>query len=173
MKIYIRPITEQDGEKIVQWRNSEKVKNHCMTKSPITLESNLKFYRENVLTGKYKQFIVERIDEEFSLVTYAIATVYLKDIDYENKHCELCIFTSDDAEWYEESQCIAIKLLIDKAFNEYGMHKIYSYVFAKYDDEMQLLKNAGFTEETILKEESLGDSGYFEDIVRFCLFNNK
>ena len=91
MRIYLRPVTEKDGAHIVQWRNSEKVKNHCMTKASITEESNLQFYKEKVLTGKYKQFMVERVEEDTGLVAYPIATVYLKDIDYENKRCELCI----------------------------------------------------------------------------------
>ena len=171
MKIFLRPITENDGMNIVKWRNSDKVKNHCMTKAPITLESNQKFYRDNVLTGKYRQYIVERIEEETGLVSYPIATVYLKDIDNENKRCELCVFTSDDVEWQAEGQSIAIKMLVDKAFEEFGMHKVYSYVFYKYSDEVDLLKSAGFSVETILKEEALTEDGVFEDVVRLSVFN--
>ncbi len=171
MKIFLRPITENDGMNIVKWRNSDKVKNHCMTRAPITLESNQKFYRDNVLTGKYRQYIVERIEEETGLVSYPIATVYLKDIDNENKRCELCVFTSDDVEWQAEGQSIAIKMLVDKAFEEFGMHKVYSYVFYKYSDEVDLLKSAGFSVETILKEEALTEDGVFEDVVRLSVFN--
>lgn len=98
MRLYLRPITEEDGTYIVKWRNSDKVRKHCMTKAPITMEANQKFFREKVLTGKYKQFMVERIEEETGLVTYPIATVYLKDFDNENKRCELCVFTSSDVE---------------------------------------------------------------------------
>lgn len=171
MKIFLRPITEKDGIHIVKWRNSEKVKKHCMNKAPITDESNQKFFKEYVATGKYKQFIVERIDEEFSLASYPIATVYLKDMDYGNKRCELCVFTSDDSEWLADGQSLAIKMLLEKAFDEYGMHKVYSYVFYKYADEVELLKSAGFSVETILKEEALGENGQYEDIVRLSIFN--
>lgn len=170
MKIFLRPITERDGVNIVKWRNSEKVKNHCMTKTPITEESNRKFYYEYVLTGKYKQFIVERIEEETGLASYPISTVYLKDIDNENKRCELCIFTSNDVEWDAEGQSLAIKMLLDKAFNEYGMHKVYSYVFKKYSTEIELLKSAGFRIEVILNEEAYCE-GKFEDLVRMCIIN--
>jgi len=171
MKIFLRPITEKDGIHIVKWRNSEKVKNHCMSKTQITEESNRKFYNEYVATGKYKQFIVERIDEEFSLASYPIATVYLKDMDYGNKRCELCVFTSDDSEWLADGQSLAIKMLLEKAFGEYGMHKVYSYVFYKYADEVELLKSAGFSVETILKEEALNEDGQYEDVVRLSIFN--
>ena len=170
MRIFLRPITENDTANIVKWRNSDKVRSHCMTKAPITEESHLKFFKEYVLTGKYKQFIVERIEEETGLASYPIATVYLKDIDNENKRCELCIFTSNDVEWDEEGQSIAIKMLLEKAFDEYGMHKVFSYVFYKNSDEVELLKSAGFSVETIFKEEALNEEGEFEDIVRLSIF---
>ena len=170
MRIFLRPITEKDGANIVRWRNSDKVRSHCMTKAEITEESNLEFYKKNVETGKYKQFIVERIEEETGLVSYPIATVYLKDLDYENKRCELCIFTSNDVEWDCEGQSIAIKMLLEKAFSEYGMHKVYSYVFYKYPQELDLLKNAGFSVETILREEASDVNGNFEDVIRLCIF---
>ena len=173
MRIVLRPINEKDGDLIVKWRNTPKVLSHCLTKKPITVEENKVFYEQNVLTGKYRQFIVERIDEDFGLVTYPIATVYLKDIDEGNKRCELCIFTSNDAEWIEESQSIAIRLLLDKAFSDYGMHKVYSYVFYKYAEEVDLLKSAGFSVETILKEEALNEEGQYEDVVRLSIFNTK
>ena len=171
MKIFLRPITEKDSDNIVKWRNSEKVLSHCMSKQKITKESNLLFYKENIETGKYKQFIVERVDEEFQLASYPIATVYLKDIDNYNKRCELCIFTSDDVEWNAEGQSIAIKMLLDKAFHEYGMHKVYSLVFYKNSDEVDLLKSAGFTMESIMKEESYNGDGTYDDIVRLSAFN--
>ncbi len=173
MKIFLRPISEKDGSLIVKWRNSEHVRNHCMSKAPITEESNREFYRNNVLTGKYIQFIVERVEEEFGSSSYPIATIYLKDIDMENRRCELCIFTSDDEEWMSESQSIAVKMLVEKAFTEYGMHKIYSYVFYKYSNEVDLLKNAGFSVEAILKEESIIDNDQYEDVIRLSVYNTK
>lgn len=171
MKIYLRQVTEKDGAIIVKWRNSEKVRNHCMTKATITEESNLIFFKENVLTGKYKQYIVDKLEENIGVASYPIATVYLKDIDLENKRCELCVFTSDDIEWNAEGQSIAIKMLVKKAFEEMGMHKIYSYVFDKYPDEISLLSSAGFTKESYLKKEAKNENGEYEDVVRMVIIN--
>lgn len=173
MKIVLRPITLQDGVHLVKWRNDEKVINHCLSRATITEESNKEFFEKNVLTGKYKQFIVERLNEDFPIVAYPIATVYLKDMDYTNKRCELCIFTSTDTEWEPESQSIAIRMLVEKAFKEYDMHKVYSYVFYKYPEEVDLLKNAGFSSEAILREEALNAEGKYEDVVRLSIFNSE
>ena len=173
MRIFLRPITEKDSANIVKWRNSDKVRSHCMTKAPITEESNRKFFKEYIATGKYKQFIVERVEEETGLASYPIASVYLKDLDYENHRCELCIFTSDDVEWKAEGQSIAIKMLLEKAFSEYEMHKVYSYVFFKFNDEVELLKSAGFSIEAALKEEARNEDGEYEDVIRLTILKSE
>lgn len=173
MKIFLRPITENDGPCIVRWRNDPEVLSHCLDKTPITEESNLAFYKANILTGKYKQYIVECLDEATGVCAYPIATVYLKDMDYGNKRCELCIFTSSDVEWNPEGQAIAIKLLTEKAFNEFGMHKVYSYVFKKYPDEKNLLEKAGFVVEATLKDKAINENGEYEDLIRLSVINKK
>lgn len=169
MKIYLRPITLNDGAAIVKWRNSNTVINHCFNKSPISIESNNIFFKNYIETGKYKQYIVERIDEDFGVSSYSIATVYLKDFDQINRRCELCIFTSDDQEWNTESQSIAITLLLDKAFNEFQMHKIYTYVFAENKDEIALMKKAGLKEESILIKEAINSTGEYVDVLRMVI----
>lgn len=168
MRIFLRPITENDATHIVRWRNSEKVLKHCMTKTPITMESHMQYYRDKVLTGKNIQFIVERVEEELGLAAYPIATIYLKDVDRENHRCELCVFTSSDIEWEMEGQVLATKMLLEKAFNEYGMHKVYSRVF--YNEGIEMLKQAGFSLESVLKEEVFMD-GKYQDIYRLSIFN--
>lgn len=168
MRIFLRPITENDAAHIVKWRNSEKVLKHCMTKTPITMESHMQYYRDRVLTGKNIQFIVERVEEELGLAAYPIATIYLKDVDRENHRCELCVFTSSDIEWEIEGQVLATKMLLEKAFNEYGMHKVYSRVF--YNEGIEMLKQAGFSLESVLKEEVFMD-GKYQDIYRLSIFN--
>lgn len=171
MRIYIRPITKEDTRLIVKWRNAPSVSKHCLNKKPITEKSHLDFFEKNIVPEYYQQYIVERIEELTGVISYPIATVYLKDIDWVNGRCELCIFTSDDEEWNTESQTIAVRMLLDKAFKELGIRKIYSYVFYRFLDEAELLKKSGFKTEAILKDEAVDENGNFEDIVRFSIFN--
>ena len=172
MRIYLRPITIEDGRNIVKWRNNPDILAHCMNQKPITLESNEKFFHEMVETGHYVQYIVERIDEDYGVASYPIATVYPKDIDRTNKRCELCIFTSTDEEWNSESQIIAVRKLLDIAFGQLGMHKVYSFAFYRFLNEAMLLKRAGFEIEAILKNEVINVDGEYEDIVRFSVFES-
>lgn len=170
MKIYLKPVTEEDGKLIVRWRNSPQVSKHCFNRTPITIESNRLFFDRYIKTELYKQYIVYRIDGQYEVISYPIATVYLKDMDRVNLRCELCIFTSDDEEWNTESQTQAIKLLLRKAFEEEGMHKVYSYVFSCFEDEISLLKKAGFHEEARLEKEALSPEGGYWDAYRMAIF---
>ena len=169
MRIYLRPITIEDGPNIVKWRNSQNGLSHCFDKTPVTIESNATFYKENVETGKYRQFIVERIEEEFGVSSYSIASVYLKDFDEINRRCELCIFTSDDEEWNTDSQSIAIRMLLKKAFQEFNMHKVYTYVFCENSDEVALMKEAGFKEESLLRQEAVDLNRKYVDVLRMAI----
>ena len=173
MRIILRSIKIDDGTKIVKWRNSKKVASHCFNKAPITLESNDEFYKRNIETGKYKQYIVERIDEDFGVSSYPIATVYLKDIDVENQRCELCIFTSDDEEWNTDSQRIAVDKILNIAFDEIGMHKVYSYVYSDNVDEIELMVNSGLCVEAILEEEARDIEGKFVSVTRMKIMEGE
>lgn len=169
MKIYLTPVTLNDSKMIVKWRNSDNVRKHCFDNRLITEESNKKFFEQYITTGKYKQFIVNKIDDEFGVVSYAIASIYLKDMDLVNARCELCIFTSDDGEWNNESQAIAIKMMLQKAFDEYKMEKVYSYVFSKNEDEIKLLERAGLSKEAVLKKEAVDLEGNRVDVIRMSV----
>ncbi len=173
MKIYLRPIKEEDEELIVKWRNAPNVSMHCFNHNPITLESSLKFFHDHVETGHYRQYIVERIEEISGVASYAIATVYLKDVDVTNKRCELCIFTSADEEWNTESQSIAIKQLLKIAFKELKMHKVYSFVFSVFKDEIALLQRSGFHQEAVLEKEALSTDGDYWDVYRMTIFTDE
>lgn len=172
MRIYLRPVREEDGKLIVKWRNASNVSNHCFNQNPITLDSNARFFHEHVETGHYRQYIVERIEEASGVASYAIATVYLKDVDITNRRCELCIFTSDDEEWNTVSQSIAVKMLLKIAFEELRMHKVYSYVFTRFEDEKNLLESAGFKIEAVLKSEAVGSDGKFDDAYRMATYES-
>lgn len=173
MHIYLRPVKEEDGKLIVKWRNTPSVMAHCFNKKTITLESNMAFFRQYIETGVYKQFIVEKAEEFVGVAAYPIATVYLKDIDYNNKRCELCVFTSDDEEWNSDSQSIAIRKLLEYCFRELHIHKVYSYVFAEFEDEIELLRSAGFEKEALLKSEAVDMSGNYADAYRMSVFNTE
>lgn len=59
MRIYLRPVTLEDGANIVKWRNTPSVSAHCLNQTPITIESNEAFFHANIETGYYQDGICQ------------------------------------------------------------------------------------------------------------------
>ena len=165
MNINLREITLQDNEMLVKWRNDHNIREHFLNNESITQESQIEFYKRYILTGKYKQYIVEKVLDEYPVI-YTIATVYLKNIDEINHRCEFGMYPSKDEEWNDEAKQIAIRMLLNKAFNDLGLYKVYSYVFADCSDEAQLLEKVGFRKEGYLKCEVFSEN-QFRDVIRY------
>lgn len=164
MKIKLRPVELKDGRTIVNWRNDPLVREHCRNHTPITEDINKDFYHSFVETGKYKQYMVERLDEEYGVFSYSIATIYLKDIDYTLKSAELCLFTSNDREWNSDSQIMAIRKILEIAFNELKLNIVYSYTFKQFIKEAEILETFGFVLVSDINQD---------DLVKFSLnFDN-
>lgn len=170
MELWLRKITKDDLDFIVDWRNKDYIRKHCLDDSVITKESNLSFYENNVLTKKYFQYMVEKVDDNFSQCSYPIATGYLKNLDYRNKKCELGFFPSEDSEWNGATERVAIKMLLDKAFNEHGFRKVYAYVFADCADELALYVSVGFLQEGCFQNEVYSSDGSLRSLIRLAIF---
>lgn len=172
MQVYLRKIEKSDGETIVKWRNTPEILSHSIDQTIITEESNRIFYNENIETGKYIQYMVEKVDDYYSGVTsYTIASVYLKSIDKENGRCEVGMLPSSDTEWVEEGKVDALKLLRDEAFKKFKFHKIYAYIYADCADELKIYEKAGFVQEGYFKSEIRDVAGVYRDIIRLCIIN--
>lgn len=167
MKIVLREVRIEDGVNIARWRNSINVVRHCIDKTVISEESNKKFFEKMIIPGKYKQYIVEKYDDEFGgIFTYQIGTIYFKDIDLENKKCELGLFPSDDEEWNSEGQELALKKMVEIAFNEMHIHKVYAYVYSDCEEENKLFEKCGFKIEGKFISE-IYEAGIFRDVLRY------
>lgn len=171
MRIYLRKINPKDSEYIVKWRNHPQVLRHCMDGTLITVESQLMFYNTNILTRKYIQFMVEKMDESYGTFSYPVASVYLKNLDYENGKCELGVIPNEDEEWDDEAKIEAVRQLTLRAFHEFHFHKVYAYVFADCDDEVRLMEKCGFLIEGRFCSE-IFDAGEYRDIIRLAVINN-
>lgn len=155
MKIHLRPVELKDGRTIVNWRNDPFVRAHCRNHTPITEEMNEAYFHSFVETGKYKQYMVDKIGEDYGVFAYSIATIYLKDVDYISKSAELCLFTSNDREWNEESQLLAIKRILEIAFNDLKLQTINSYTFKEFIKDAAILNSFGFVMDSSYNKDDL------------------
>ena len=89
----VRPITIEDTDLIVEWRNKPRVKRNFLVQKPFTYEGHVRWLHEKVETGKVRQFIMEEITAGG---TRPIGSVYIRDIDMEALTAEYGVFIGED-----------------------------------------------------------------------------
>ena len=57
-QIYFRPITVEDTDMVLRWRNGEKVVQNFIYREPISKEEHLSWLENKVNTGLVQQFII-------------------------------------------------------------------------------------------------------------------
>ena len=82
-QIYLRPITMEDTDRIVSWRNQDRVRHNFIYQKLFTKESHENWMHTQVETGHVVQFIIcEKNNDR------PVGSVYFRDIDHDNKKAE-------------------------------------------------------------------------------------
>lgn len=74
--IHFRPLALEDTDEIIAWRNSAFVRQHFIYQQPFTRDGHLRWFAEQLLSGRAVQFLVCANDDGRHL-----GSVYLRDID--------------------------------------------------------------------------------------------
>jgi UDP-4-amino-4,6-dideoxy-N-acetyl-beta-L-altrosamine N-acetyltransferase len=145
--IRLRKIDPEDTDNILKWRNSPFVSQNLFTREKLTRAQHMNWLKTNIDAGKCFQFIIEIISSDIP-----IGTVFIKNIDSHSQKAELGIFIG-------EANCIgkgygteAVNLILDFAFNDLNLNKIYLYVFENNIAGIKSYLSAGFKLEGTLRE---------------------
>ena len=136
-EVTIRPITYDDTENIVKWRNSEYVNSRFIDRRLFTKESHEAWLKNYVETGKVAQFII-LLDGE------AVGSVYLRDIDPDKKEAEYGIFIGEESARGKGVGTKSAKLILKYAFEELNLEKIFLRVFKDNPGAVRSYEKAGF-----------------------------
>ncbi len=162
--IYLRPMTEEDTDLIVKWRNEEFVRENFIYQKPFTREGHLHWMETMVKTGKVVQFMICTKKDE------PVGSVYLRDID-ENRHkAEYGIFIGEKEALSKGYGTDAAKLMIRYSFEELKLHKLMLRVLAGNERARKSYENAGFIQEAYLKDEVYLKDGY-RDVILMAVLN--
>lgn len=166
-RIYLRPITIDDTDCIVRWRNQQFVRQNFIYRELFTTDSHNKWLREVVQEGKAEQFIIYVKQEN-----KAVGSVYLRDIDFQNEKAEYGIFIGEKDYLGEGIGSEAATLITDYGFNILKLHKIMLRVFASNKSAIASYEKVGFEKEGYLKDEVKID-GQYRDIIFMAKRNKK
>lgn len=165
--VYLRPITVDDTDDIIRWRNSEGVRKYFIYQGEFTRESQLEWIETKIKTGEVIQFmIVEKRTDR------AIGSVYLRDVDHDDHKAEYGIFIGGESEKGKGYGTQAAKLMIAYAFEELLLHKLYLRVLADNERAIACYKKAGFHLEGISKSD-VYVRGAYRDVAWMAVINSQ
>ena len=136
-EVTIRPITYDDTENIVRWRNAEYVNSRFIDRRMFTKESHEAWLKNYVETGKVAQFIILLNGEP-------VGSVYLRDIDLNKKEAEYGIFIGEESARGKGVGTKSAKLILKYAFEELGLEKIFLRVLKDNPGAVRSYEKAGF-----------------------------
>ena len=166
-QIYLRPMTEEDTDMIVAWRNKPSVKNYFIYQADFTREGHLYWLHEVVEKGRACQMIIcDKVDNT------PLGSVYIRDIDHTHHKGEYGIFIGEEAARGRGIGTEAAKLMIQYGFEKLGLHRIYLRVLAGNKQAIRSYEKAGFEQEGYLKDD-VCINGKFVDIVWMAIVNKE
>ena len=164
-EIYLRPMTMEDTENIIRWRNSEAVCKRFIYQKPFTKESHENWIKNMIDTGKAVQKIICLKEGDVP-----VGSVYIRDIDATHHKGEYGIFIGEESARGKGVGTAAAKMMIQTAFQEMGLHRLFLRVFADNRQAIKSYEKAGFVREAYLKDDVCIDGRYC-DIVLMAVIN--
>lgn len=155
-EVTIRPITYDDTEDIIRWRNSDFVRSRFIDQRLFTKESHEYWLKNFVETGKVAQFII-------LLDGKGVGSVYLRDIDPEERSAEYGIFIGEESARGKGVGTKSARLILEYAFCELKLEKIFLRVYKDNAGAVKSYEKAGFVSNG--KIENIEVNGEKRDVI--------
>ena len=169
-KIYLRNITYKDTPLVVKWRNNERVRNNFIYREVFTEDIHNNWMKTKVETGEVVQLIIcpktdsNENESEGTLIERPVGSVYLRDIDMNEKTAEYGIFIGEDDATGKGFGNEAAELMCRYAAKELGLRKLILRVFKSNTAALKSYEHAGFVKTKDMPGVQCSD-GAFGDMI--------
>jgi UDP-4-amino-4,6-dideoxy-N-acetyl-beta-L-altrosamine N-acetyltransferase len=143
------------------WINNEEINSNMGSRFPIGRDDQEKWYDSYKKDDTKKKLIIISNNEEVGMVS-------LFDIDYKNQNSEIGVYI-DPNNRHKSYAKDAIAMILNFAFNEMNMNKIYALIYDFNTSSIKLFKSLGFSYESTDKE-AVYSKGDFIDIEKYSIF---
>lgn len=167
----IVPLRYEDRFSIMKWRNEQIY--HLRQARPLTEEDQQRYF-DNVVAKLFDQQNPDQI--LFSYMERGVCIGYggLVHINWIDRNGEISFImdTKLEAEHFAEHWSNYLTMLKAVAFDDLGLHKIYTYAFDLRPHLYTMLEANGYKWEATLKEHCLFN-GEYKDVVLHSLWNDR
>lgn len=160
----MRPVERDDLERILEWRNSERIRTNMYSDHVITMEEHRAWFERTKQHSGSIYLIFEIRNQPAGLV-------YFADIDRNNGKSHWGFYLG--AEDLPRGSGTAMGVIgLEYAFTQLNLRKLYGEVFAFNEASLRFHKKLGFVEEGRFAGHVL-KSGVYEDVVSLALFREE
>ncbi len=163
--VRLRPLSPADVDDILAWVNDKEVVGNLavFAGKPLTREDEAKWIESVLRSQEDRVFsILSSVDERY------LGQVGLHQIYRRSGAARVSLVVSSRGEWGKGYGSAALCRVLDVAFDEEKLHKVWLMVFATNTRARRTYTRVGFREEGLLREEYFHD-GTWHDMVRMSV----
>lgn len=123
--VALRPITDEDTDLVVSWRNNDRVRNNFIYREHFTNEIHTNWLRTKVDTGEVVQLIICEVMNDYR----PVGSVYFRYLDDTRIEAEYGIFIGEDDATGKGYGNETAALATDYARDELGIKRLILRVF--------------------------------------------
>jgi RimJ/RimL family protein N-acetyltransferase len=164
--IRLRPLEKRDIELKVKWYNDPRVNKTLILNEKLDLAKSLEWFDKAKNDDSRRDFIIETKDGE------PVGLTGLLGIDRIHGTAECFCVIGEKEFWGKGIGTQVHSLLIQWAFDELNLHKIWAVVYTNNAAVLKLVKKLGFEIEGTLREEKC-IAGERIDMFRIGLLRNE
>lgn len=151
-------VTENDLALLMDWRMRPEVSKTLFTNPVITMDSQRIWYAKLKNDKSQIRWIIY-----YDKVP--IGSIYIVDIDYNNRRCESGVFIAEKQYNSMELYMNIHWNLFEYIFNVLGLNRIFAYIMSENGAVVKLSKYMGLDIEGTLRQHSYKDGSYHDVIV--------
>lgn len=145
-----------------EWINNEDITLYMGSRFPVGISEQKEWYKKCLKDKTKKKLIIENKHGK------NVGMISLFNIDHKNQNTELGIYinSNDQGKGYAKE---SVKMLINFAFKELNMHKIYAFIYVGNKSSIKLFESLGFSCEYIDIDAVYSD-GKFVSTCKYSIF---
>lgn len=147
-EVNLRPLREKDLEDVLRWNNDDEVECFMDGPQPKTMEDCQQWYTDCRKSQNYRLFALENSEGVL------LGEVELDHISWRRREAELRIRIGEKAQWGKGYGRAAIITLLEIAFEELDLNRIYLRVYQFNTRAIRCYERVGFRKRAFLQRQN-------------------
>lgn len=152
--IELRNLQQKDLNYMLEWMNDQDITRNFQVDFSSKQIEDLAYFIENSQSNTYKHFAIIDKNDNY------LGTISLKNISLKNKNAEYAIVLRKNYIGKGVAKD-ATNIILSKAFEEYGLNKVYLNVLEDNQRAIKFYENVGFKYEGIARDHFVRNGEFY------------